>query len=145
MSDENETPKAEGPQPAGEAWKEVGYQFRELGESLAAIFQTAWQDEAVRRQAQEMKTGLEALVKDVGQAIKETAASPEMQQAKSEATRAAESVRAAGEQTVQEVRPHLVEALRQVNQELQRLIGRMERSSPDDEPQGPASSPENQA
>ena len=135
MSDETTSPEPEeagtrGTRPAGEAWKEVGNQFKELGESLAAVFQAAWKDEEVRHQAQEMKTGLEALVQEVGQAIKETASSPEMQQARSEAARAAKSVRTAGEQAVQEVRPHLVEALRQLNEELQKLIGRMEARKP---------------
>lgn len=126
---------------ANEAWQEVGLQFKALGESLAAAFQAAWQNEEARRQAQEMKSGLEAMVKDVGQAIKETANSPVGQSAKAEAAKAAESLRAAGEGTVQEVRPHLLAALQTLNQELQKLIGRLQSSKPGSGGETPAGGP----
>jgi hypothetical protein len=115
-------------QTSGEAWQEVGKQFQALGESLATAFRTAWHDEQNRKRVQEMQQGVEAMVNEVGQAIRETAKSPQAQQAKEEVLKAAESVRVAGEQTMQEVRPHLVEALRQLNDELQKFIGRMEQS-----------------
>ncbi len=127
MSEEQTTPKVEGTLPAtGEAWQEVGKQFQVLGESIAIAFRTAWQSEENRRRAKEMQTGLEAMITEIGQAIKDSSASPEAQKARGEVDRAAESIRAASEQTVQEVRPHLVAALRQVNDELQKLIGRLE-------------------
>lgn len=135
MTDQQNPNQTETGQPAGtpntnEAWQEVGRQFQALGESLAAAIQAAWQNEEVRRQAQEMKSGLEAMVNDVGQAIKETASSPKAQSVKTEAVKAAESVRTAGEETVQEVRPHLVSALQTLNDELQKLIGRLQSSKP---------------
>jgi hypothetical protein len=77
-----------------------------------------------------MQQGVESMVNDVGQAIRETANSPQAQQARGEVKKAADSVRSAGEQTVQEVRPHLVSALRQLNDELQKLIVRMEQRTP---------------
>jgi hypothetical protein len=101
----------------------VGRQFQELGESLGTAFRTAWNDEEVRQQAQHAKGGLEALANEVGKVVREMANSPEVRQAGSGAAR---SFRTAGEQTVQEIRPHLVDALREVNKELQKLIERME-------------------
>lgn len=146
MTDQQNPNRPESGQPAGsqgsnEAWQEVGRQFQALGQSLAATIQAAWQNEEVRRQAQEMKTGLEAMVNDVGQAIKETASSPKAQSVKNEAVKAAESVRSAGEETVQEVRPHLVSALQTLNEELQKLIGRLQGTKPEQGNEPPAGEP----
>jgi hypothetical protein len=127
MTDEQTTQQTEQPQPTpSDAWHEVGQQFKTLGESLAAAFRTAWEDEENRRRAQSMKSGLEAMVNELGQAIKETSASPQAQKARSEAEKAAQTIRVAGQQTWQETRPHLVSALRQLNAELQKAIGQLE-------------------
>ncbi len=130
MSDERSTPHEESKSASSEAWQEVGQQFQALGESLATALRTAWKDEENRRRVQEMQAGLEAMVKEVGQAIKEGASRPQVQQVKSEAQKAAESLRAASEQTAQEIRPHLLSALHQLNDEMQKLIGRMEQGKP---------------
>jgi hypothetical protein len=119
MSDTQDAPHTEEAASESEAWKEVGSQFRELGESLSAAFQAAWQHEEVRQHAQEMKTGLEAMVKQLGRAIDETVSSPDVQSATHRAVRA-------GEHAAREARPHLIKALRQINDELQRLADRME-------------------
>lgn len=115
---------------AGEAWKEVGLRFEQLGRSLATTMQTAWKNEQVRSQAEEMKSGLESLVQQVGAAIKETAESQELKQAAGDTTK---SVQTAGEQTVEELRPHLVEALHQLDQQLQKLIRGIEAEEPESE------------
>jgi hypothetical protein len=73
--------------------------------------------------------GLESMVNQVGQAIQETIASPEAHKARTEAEKAAESLRAAGQKTWQESRPHLVSALRQVNAELQKMISQLEQEA----------------
>jgi hypothetical protein len=119
MTDTNDAPQAEGERSESEAWKEVGSQFKELGESLAAAFQAAWQSEEVRNQAEAMKTGLETMMKQVGRAIDETVSSPGVQHATSETVKATE-------QAAREARPHVLKALRQVNAELQLIIGRLE-------------------
>jgi predicted component of type VI protein secretion system len=133
MTEETEIPPASsggaqrGP---GDAWQEVGRQFQALGEGLAAAFRAAWDHPDTQRRMQEMKTGVESMMQEVGQALKETTESPEVQRVRAEAEKAAESVRASGEQVVQEVQPHLVAALQQVNEELQRLIERMQPRPP---------------
>jgi gas vesicle protein len=73
-----------------------------------------------------MRAGLESMVRDVEKAIQDSANTPQGQQIRQDAGRAAESLKTASQQTVQEVRPHLVSALQQVNEELQRLINRMQ-------------------
>jgi ElaB/YqjD/DUF883 family membrane-anchored ribosome-binding protein len=130
MSEQNTT-RPEGTQTStSEAWQEVGKQFQALGESLATAFRTAWTDEQSRKRMQDVREGVEQMLNDVGKALDETAKSPQMQQAKVEAKKAAASMKVAGEQTYQEVRPQLESALRQLNDELQKLIGRLETSKP---------------
>jgi hypothetical protein len=109
-----------------ETWREVGDQFKALGESLATAFRTAWEKEETREHVRGMKEGLEAMVDQVGRAIEEASASVEGQKMREELERAAESARAAGEKTLQDARPHLISALDTVNAELQKLIRRME-------------------
>jgi hypothetical protein len=109
-----------------ETWREVGDQFKALGESLATAFRTAWEKEETREHVRGMKEGLEAMVDQVGRAIEEASASVEGQKMREEMERAAESARAAGEKTLQDAQPHLISALDTVNAELQKLIRRME-------------------
>jgi len=117
-------------QTTDESWHEVGRQFKALGESLATAFRTAWESEENRQHLESMKTGLEAMVNQVGQAIQEASASPQGQKVRVEVERAAESARAAGAQALQDARPHLLSALRQVNVELQKVINRLGQEAP---------------
>ncbi len=132
MSDMGNTPNEgsdRSTNSADNSWQEVGRQFQALGESLAQAVRSAWEEESTQRRVQEMRTGLEAMVRDVSKAIEDSASSPKGQKVRREAERTAESVRVATEQTVQEVRPQLITALEQLNQELQKLINRMEQHS----------------
>lgn len=126
--DNNQTESSPQEKSSGsnDAWQEVGHQFEALGDSLAQAFRTAWQDEGNRQKVKEMQNGLEAMVKKIDQAIQEKAASPEGQQVKAEARKAAENLRSASKQTYQEARPHLVSALQQLNTEIQKMIDRIE-------------------
>ena len=139
MSEEEGVPVGESrPPQAGESWREMGRQFQQLGESLSAAFRAAWDDEQVRRQAEHAKDGLEALAREVGKVVSEMAQSPDGRRATSGAVK---SVRTAGEETVQEIRPHLEDALRQINRELQRFVDRMQAGEASSkEPGGPPSS-----
>jgi hypothetical protein len=121
-------------QTSDDAWREVGRQFQALGESLATAFRTAWESEENRQHLESMKTGLEAMVNQVGQAIQEASTSPQGQQVRQEVKKAAESARAAGAQTLQDAQPHLLSALRQINAEIQKVISRMEQkpAAPED-------------
>ncbi|MCK4472800.1 MAG: hypothetical protein KAW49_13550 [Anaerolineae bacterium] len=113
-----------------ETWREVGGQFQALGESLAQAFRTAWENEENRQHLRDMRDDLEAMVDNVGQAIKEASVSPGGQKVRREAQKTAASARAAGEQALQKARPHLLSALRQINTELQKMIGHMEEKQP---------------
>jgi hypothetical protein len=117
----NQPPPSQTPPDSSESWKEVGQQFQALGQSLAAAMRAAWQNEETRKRMQEVQNGVEAMVDEVGQAMKDAANSPQSQQLRQEAGKAASNVQNAVEQTAQEVRPHLVSALQQVNRELQKI------------------------
>jgi hypothetical protein len=127
MDEERTTPPEGSQQSVEGSWQDVGKQFQALGESLAQAVRTAWSNEQTQRRVQEMRSGLEAMVQEVGQAIDDSMNSPQGQKIRQGASRTAESVRTATEQTVQDARPHILNALQQLNGELQKLIERMER------------------
>ena len=128
-----------GNAPKNDSWQEVGRQFQELGNSLAEAVRTSWENEETQRRLQEMRTGLESMAQQVGKAIDDTANSSQGQKVRENAGRAAENLRSATEQTVQEVRPQLITALEELNQQLQKLIDRMKRKTPPQNP--PAGQP----
>jgi hypothetical protein len=108
-----EQPAATG--PTTESWQEVGKQFQALGKSLATAVRASWYDEENRKRLQALQTGLESMVRDVSQAVHERAVTP-----------AAQKTRAGVERAGQEVRPRVISTLRQLNTELERIIGRMD-------------------
>jgi len=79
----------------------------------------------------------------VNTAVGKVSSTPEAQKIKQEAARAAQSAKAAGEQTVQEVRPQLISALRTLNDEMQRLIDKLEAepAAPEEPPVEPPAAP----
>lgn len=124
MSDQTNIPPQDDPGQQ-DAWDEVGRQFQSLGASLAQAVRSAWNDEENRRRVQEMQSGLESMVREVGEAINDTANTPQGQKFQQDAKRVAEDLVDTGEKTVQEVRPHLMRALEQLNDELSKLVDRM--------------------
>src|SRR5512138_601470 len=114
MNEEQKVPPQEessAPGAGETSWQEVGRQFQALGESLAQAMRAAWQNEETQRRVQEMRTGLEAMARDVGKAVEDTANTEQGQKIRQEAQHTAESLRTATEQTIQEVRPQLINAL----------------------------------
>ena len=105
-----------------QAWEEVGHQFEQLLKSLSDAFAVLWENEEAQRQLSSVKDRLESLADDVSAAVDKSAASPEAQKMKSEAYRAAEAARQTTEKVVDEARPQITAALKQMNAELQKLI-----------------------
>lgn len=135
MSQDPTQPQAPEPRPgSAEAWQEVGKQFQVLGETLAHAIRSSVNNEENRKRMQEMQGGLEKMVSEVGKAIQDTATSPQVKQVRTEAGKTAHSVFSAGDRTFQEIRPHILTALRQLNAELDKLIHRSESSKPPEEP-----------
>jgi len=141
MSDETPTtPPSEPSSGTSESWKEVGKQFAALGKSVGEAIQAVWSNEQTQRQVKEVKAGLETMVSEVNTAVNKVTSTPEAQKIKGEAVKAAQSAKAAGEQTVQEVRPQLITALRTLNDEMQKLIDRLE-AEPSPAPETPPDEP----
>lgn len=111
---------------SSEAWEEIGTQLRSLGDSLAHMFRTAWQDEENRTRLDELSSDLEAMIVNVNEAIREAARSEEGQQVKEEAENTFRKLYQAGQQTFQEARPHLISALHQLDDVLREMVDRME-------------------
>jgi ATP-dependent exoDNAse (exonuclease V) alpha subunit len=113
-----------------EAWREVGRQFQELGQSLAAAFRATVDSEEGRRHLQSIQTGVQAMADDVNQAIREASVSSRATEVRVKAEKAATTARFATEEAFQEARPSILAALRQVNTELQKLIAHMDEKRP---------------
>ena len=109
-----------------ESWHQVGRQFQTLGEGLAQTFRAAWESEENRQHAESIKTGLESMVEHVSQAIQDANDSPEGQKVRSEVDHAAQSARVAGEKAFRDAQPHLLSALNYVNDEIRKIIDRIE-------------------
>ena len=75
--------------------------------------------------------GLEALVDEISQATQKVAASEEAQQVKAEVEKAAQSAQAAGQETIDEVRPELLAVFQRIRTELDQIINRMEQPDSD--------------
>ncbi|MBN1956488.1 MAG: hypothetical protein JW900_15770 [Anaerolineae bacterium] len=108
------------------AWREVGQQFQSLGESLSRAFRSAWESVENRQHLQEVRVGLESMVREVGQAIDEAVSSPEAQRAKEEMDRVVASAHTAGREALDHSRPYLVSALSRISDELQEIARRLE-------------------
>jgi ElaB/YqjD/DUF883 family membrane-anchored ribosome-binding protein len=104
MGQTEQTGKPEAHEPkSSEAWDEFGQQLQKLGDSIAKAFRT------------------------MADSINEAVVSPEAQKLRDEAKKVAQSAREAGEQAAEQLRPHLLSTLRQVNDEIQTLITNLEK------------------
>ncbi|MGC8879822.1 MAG: hypothetical protein ACP5R2_11420 [Anaerolineae bacterium] len=112
---------------SAETWSEVGKQFQELGQSIAAAFRIAWEQEENRQHIKAMREGLESMIVEINELLKHTASIPETLRVREQARKAAESARLAGQIAFEEARPYLLAALRQLDAELQKLIAQMEK------------------
>ena len=124
MADEKKS--TEGQSAASDAWNEVGQQFKSLGESLASAFNATWHSEETREHLKGMQAGLEAMVDRISQITKEVSESGEAKKVQAEVEKAAQSAKVAGEETIEEIRPHLLSAFRKIRAELDQMISRME-------------------
>ena len=128
----------------GEAWREVGQHFQALGESLMSAFRAAWENEENRQHLRGVRASLETVVDKVSETIKEVAASPEVKQVRTEVEKAAQSAQTAGHQILDEARPHLLDSLRHLRTEVEKMIDRLEKEGPIVEGSATESSPDPQ-
>ncbi|MBN1373608.1 MAG: hypothetical protein JW987_16845 [Anaerolineaceae bacterium] len=127
MSEEQQQQSQQEQDSTGANWREVGEQFERLGQSLADALRATFSEAEQSGQWERVRTGMESVAREVGQAVEDTAKSPKAQELKVEAQKTVDQLRTAGEQAVQEARPQMASALRQMNVELQKLIDWAER------------------
>ncbi len=127
MTEEQQEQTQQAQDTTSANWREVGEQFERLGQSLADALRVTFSEAEQSGQWERVRAGMESVAREVGQAVEDTAKSPKAQELKQEAQRTVEQLRTAGEQAVQDARPQLSTALRQVSVELQKLIDWAER------------------
>ena len=79
-------------------------------------------------------TDVEAAANDISRAARETAANEEAQKAKAEAYKTAVAAKQAGQEVMDDVKPHLLAAFRKIRSELDQVIGSMEASEKEKPP-----------
>ncbi|MHB0877074.1 MAG: hypothetical protein ACYC5O_13640 [Anaerolineae bacterium] len=131
MSEERPTGDAAG--TPRDAWRELGQQFEELGRTLANAIRNTLETDENKRRLEALREGAEKMAAEIGDAIEGAVESPEGQKVREEVERTAESARVAGQQAYEEARPHVISALREISEQLQKLSKHME----DEPPSGP--------
>ena len=133
MTDEPENPGTSTQSEAGsDSWQEIGRQFHMLGEGLANTFRAMWEKEENQQRLQEIRSGLNDMANQVSEAVKDTANSPEGQKFRAELGAAASNIKSSAVQASEAARPHLIAALQQVNNELQKILDQLEKEPPTD-------------
>ena len=122
---------------SGSAWEDVLREFSALGDNVVLAVRAAWEGRENRNRVQDVQNSLQSMIDGVNQAIGDSANTPEAQQAREQFQRVTESMRQAAERTAEEVRPQLLNALRQANSELRRLSGNDDRDNPPPPPELP--------
>jgi hypothetical protein len=102
---------------SGTSWQDVAAEFENLGKNVADVLRNAWQRADGEADLGQLRTALHSALEDMNRAVD---GSPETAQARDQLARLAESIRSAIERAGDEVRPELVNMLRQVNGELRR-------------------------
>jgi hypothetical protein len=102
---------------SGTSWQDVAAEFEVLGKTLGDALHGAWQRQGTEDGLGLLRESLKSMIADVNRAIEGT---PEGQQARDQLVRLTESIREATARAGDEVRPELLNMLRQANAELRR-------------------------
>ena len=109
---------------------DLGDEFRNLGNNLKNIFQTAWESAERKKFQQEIEAGLNEIGKSLNQAVTEIKDSPAGQQFKEDARDLHDRVRSGEFES--KARSELPSVLHQINEEIQKVV-----SPKTDPPSGP--------
>jgi len=111
------------PSARGTSWQDVGDEFEALGKTLGDVLRGAWQRQDSEAVVGRLRDSLQSMVEGLNHAADGT---PEAQQARDRIVHLADSIRAAAEKATDELRPELLNILRQANAELRRYTLRNE-------------------
>jgi hypothetical protein len=103
---------------SGTSWRDVAAEFEALGGTLGDMLRSAWRQSDGDALVRGLRASLGSILDDVNRAAGGTA---EGQRARDELAGVVESIRAAAAQAGDEVRPELLNLLRQANAELRRV------------------------
>ncbi len=112
-------------------------QLRELGRQLGLALRAAWESEQRQQLEKEIGEGLKDLGKQIEQAVAAAKASPQTQKVKEQMGRVVETARQS--EAVQEMREGLAAGLRELNEELRKLVEKIQQKQGSDsgEPSAP--------
>jgi hypothetical protein len=100
------------------SWRDVAAEFGALGDTLGDVLRTAWQRSEGDTLINGLRQSLTSIGEDLNRAAEDT---PEAKRARDDLTRLVESLRTAASQASDEVRPELLNLLREANAQLRRL------------------------
>jgi len=103
---------------SGTSWRDVAAEFEALGGTLGDMLRSAWRQSDGDALVGGLRASLGSILEDVNRAAGGTA---DGQRARDELARLVDSIRAAAAQAGDEVRPELLNLLRQANAELRRV------------------------
>ena len=99
------------------SWQDVISEFEALGKTLGDVLRGAWTGPDNDAGLGRLRDSLEAMMRDLNRAVDGT---PEAEQARDQLVHLTESIRAAAARAGEELRPELINMLRQANAELRR-------------------------
>ena len=99
---------------------DLGDEFRNLGNNLKNILQTAWESAERKKFQQEIEAGLNEIGKSLNQAVTEIKDSPAGQQFKEDAHDLHERMRSG--ELESKARSELLSVLQQINTEIQKVV-----------------------
>jgi NAD/NADP transhydrogenase alpha subunit len=107
-------------------WKEVGARFADLGETLGRAVQSSIDDPRTQEVLEQIKNGLNQAADEIEGAIKTAKEDPKVQQFTDEATEAFNNLGELGEETVQQVKPQVIKALKSFTNAISSLLDDIE-------------------
>ncbi len=107
-------------------WDAIRRDFQNLGQSIASAVKDMWQDDKCREQLGELRSSLENIGNQVGKVVDEAVDRSKAKNVKAEAQRAVDEVKDVGGKVYTETKPHLVYALKTLDDTIQKVIARLE-------------------
>lgn len=108
-------------------WEEIGAKFTALGESLTEAVEDAWNDPKTQDVLENIRSGLQQAADEIEVAIENAKEDPGVKKFSEDATQAFNDLGEKGEEVVQNVRPHVVSALKSFTDALNSLISDIEK------------------
>jgi ElaB/YqjD/DUF883 family membrane-anchored ribosome-binding protein len=102
---------------AGSTWQDVAAEFEALGKTFGQVLRNAWSQDGDANLTW-LREAMQQRIEELQQAVEGT---PEAQQARDQVSSLAESIRSTVERAGDEIRPELLNLLRQANAELRRV------------------------